>query len=737
MCPHVTSFIFTKINLREMRKKIISIALLSCLFSAGTYAQVTAPQGGGPPPGGPRGPRVPELRLGPESPSAFNAWLTEMKNWRQHQKDSINYDNKEYKRAEFGWTAQNIIQTQMMIEDRYFFDPKSGKYTVDRYLDDLIKRYGGIQSVLIWPTYPNIGIDDRNQYDKIADMPGGIPAIKQMIADFHRRGVKVLFPIMVWDNGSRDVGLPMAEALTKLMAELGADGLNGDTMAGVTEDYYKGYLNTGHPLALQPEGAFRTMKMIEWNTMSWGYWQYKPIPGVSAYKWMEPRHMVNVNRRWATDKTDDIQYSFFNGVGYTTWENIWGIWNGIPRYYAESVRRTSKILRQFSKLLPSTEWEPHTPVIQQSVFASKFPEEKQTLWTFINRSNNEVNGRQIQLPFQQDLKYFDLWNGVELTPERDGDKIYLSFPMEQNGYGAILASKQADLDSNFKAFIKEMNTLSKIKLNALPKEWKPISQTIIKIPATKHLTQAPNGMVVIPGAKTYNFESTGVMIEGNELPTAIGVQYPWDNTPARAHKKEIEIKPFYMDRHPVTNAEYKKFMFATSYKPKDDHNFLKDWVNGIYPEGWANKPVTWVSIDDARAYAKWAGKRLPHEWEWQYAAQGTDGRTYPWGNTADSTLVPAMDKSRKMREPSEVNLFPKDVSPLGIRDLVGNVWQWTDEYSDEHTRSAILKGGSYYQAQGSRWYFPQAHEVNKYAKYLLMSDGRDRARTIGFRCVAD
>ena len=59
---------------------------------------------------------------------------------------------------------------------------------------------------------------------------------------------------------------------------------------------------------------------------------------------------------------------------------------------------------------------------------------------------------------------------------------------------------------------------------------------------------------------------------------------------------------------------------------------MKDWKNGTYPEGWAKKPVTWVSLEDARAYAKWAGKRLPHEWEWQYAAQGTDGRVYPWGN---------------------------------------------------------------------------------------------------------
>ena len=81
----------------------------------------------------------------------------------------------------------------------------------------------------------------------------------------------------------------------------------------------------------------------------------------------------------------------------------------------------------------------------------------------------------------------------------------------------------------------------------------------------------------------------------------------------------------------MTNAEFKQFVDATQYRPKDRGNFLRDWKDGTYPAGWDDKPVTWVSLEDARAYAKWAGKRLPHEWEWQYAAQGTDGRALSLG----------------------------------------------------------------------------------------------------------
>ena len=120
------------------------------------------------------------------------------------------------------------------------------------------------------------------------------------------------------------------------------------------------------------------------------------------------------------------------------------------------------------------------------------------------------------------------------------------------------------------------------------------------------------------------------------------------------------------------------------YHPRDDHNFLKDWKDGTFPAGWANKPVTWVSIEDARAFARWAGERLPHEWEWQYAAQGVDGRTYPWGNDRNPQAVPVPERGHELRGPDNVDAHPQGASPFGVMDLTGNVWQWTDEYLDEH-----------------------------------------------------
>jgi formylglycine-generating enzyme required for sulfatase activity len=157
----------------------------------------------------------------------------------------------------------------------------------------------------------------------------------------------------------------------------------------------------------------------------------------------------------------------------------------------------------------------------------------------------------------------------------------------------------------------------------------------------------------------------------------------------------------------------------------------------MYPDGWAEKPVTWVSIEDARAYAAWAGKRLPHEWEWQYAAQGNDGRRYPWGNDWNADAVPVPETGRIAPAPDDRAAHPAGASPFGVTDLVGNVWQWTDEYQDEHTRAAILRGGSSYRPQGSNWYFPGAMYNDQHGKLLLMAPGRDRSGMIGFRCAAD
>ncbi len=670
----------------------------------------------------------------PCSQSEHEAWLADITHWRGERRIRIGYDGARYDLPALKWTQSSFMQPQMMVQDRYFYDPIAGKYTVDRYLDDLEKRYGGIDAVLIWPTYPNMGIDNRNQHDLIRSMPGGVAGVKQMIADFHRRGVRVLFPMMMWDQGTRDQGVPWPDAIASLMAEIGADGINGDTQDGVPLAFSLAADKAGHPLAFEPEGS-PSDEALAWDVMTWGQYQFPFTPLVDKFKWLETRHMVNISDRWNRDKTGDLQFAFFNGVGWESWENIWGIWNGVTPRDAEATRRVATLERGMAPFLISKDWEPMSPMLRYGVFASRWPLGEEALWTIVNRNEYDVAGDQIEVRAKDNVRYFDLYHGVELKAEtRPGGKTVLAFSIEAKGYGAILATS-APPDQNVQALMCRMKELTATPLASYSHEWKVVTQQIVPIQPTKPATTAAAGMVKIPEGD-FLFKVSGIEIEGfNDM--GVDVQYPWENSPRRFHEHPMHVASFYIDKYPVTNAEFKKFVDATQYHPKDDLNFLRDWKDGSYPKGWENKPVTWVSQEDARAYANWAGKRMPHEWEWQYAAQGVDGRLYPWGNEWDDSAVPVPDKSRTMRGPDPVDAHPKGASPFGVMDMVGNVWQWSEEFVDEHTRGGILRGGSYYRPQGSIWYFPQAYKLTEHGKLLMMSPSMDRSGGVGFRCVVD
>jgi len=688
---------------------------------------------------------------GPCLINAHERWLRDLQHWRAERRIRIAYDAARYELPALRWTQSSFIQPQMMVQDRFFFDPVTGRYTVDRYLDDLDQRYGGIDAVLIWATYPNMGIDDRNQLEMVESMPGGVEGVRQMVADFHRRGVRVLFPMMMWDEGTHQPTQPWPDALAALMKQLDADGINGDTQDGVPLGFSLAAEKIGHPLAFQPETS-PSDEALAWNVMTWGQYNFPFLPMVDRFKWLETRHMVNISDRWNPDKTDDLQFAFFNGVGWESWENVWGIWIGIDPRDAEATRRVSAIERAVAPFLVSPDWEPLYPMHNFGVYSSRWALNSETVWTIVNRNPYNMTGPQMDLSAFPGNRFFDLYHGVELKPEIHSQPVQpvsdtaahgygpaqqsvtLSFDIEAHGYGAILAIP-GEPDAAIKALMQRMAALTAKPLVSFSHELTVLPQSLVPIEPTKPAAEAPPGMVRVSGGP-YTFKVRGTEIEGGAS-NMVDVQYPWEDSPRRFHEHSLFVNPFFIDKFPVTNAQFKQFLDATHYAPKDAIDFLRDWKNGTYPQGWENRPVTWVSLDDARAYAQWAGKRLPHEWEWQFAAQGTDGRRYPWGNDWQPANVPAPATGRSMPGPDPVDAHPAGASPYGVMDMVGNVWQWTDEFEDEHTRAAILRGGEYYQPQGSIWYFPQAYRNDEHSKLLLMAPGYDRSGGVGFRCVRD
>jgi serine/threonine-protein kinase len=140
---------------------------------------------------------------------------------------------------------------------------------------------------------------------------------------------------------------------------------------------------------------------------------------------------------------------------------------------------------------------------------------------------------------------------------------------------------------------------------------------------------------------------------------------------------------FFLARHPVTNAQYRRFLEATGYTPTVDNPEVPggppmEWSPRFYPPGKPDHPVVWVSFLDALHYCRWAGLSLPTEWLWEKAARGTDGRTFPWGETHPYSTYPRDFRLAQVRADDRcpVGSFPRTRTPYGCEDLIGNVSEW-------------------------------------------------------------
>ena len=164
----------------------------------------------------------------------------------------------------------------------------------------------------------------------------------------------------------------------------------------------------------------------------------------------------------------------------------------------------------------------------------------------------------------------------------------------------------------------------------------------------------------------------------------------------------VYVDAFYMDVHEVTNAQYKKFVDANPQWRKDriadrfhDGNYLDHWNGNDYPSGKANHPVVRVPWYAAMAYAKWAGKRLPTEAEWEKAARGgLEGQKYPWGNTTNTNRA---NYGNNVGGTTPVGRYAPN--GYGLHNMAGNVWEWClDEYDEDFykgsSRRNPISGGS-------------------------------------------
>ncbi|MFA5533754.1 MAG: SUMF1/EgtB/PvdO family nonheme iron enzyme [Mariniphaga sp.] len=621
------------------------------------------------------------------------------------------FDEQIYKREDLAWMQKNFLMGFVFIWDKDFYDPETRQYTVDKYCKKMNQEFGGFNSVLLWHSYPHLGIDQRNQYDVFHLLPGGMDGVKKAVEQFHQNQVKVFIAYTPWDEMTRREEHSDEYMIAETIAQLNIDGVFMDTKSEGALILRKELDRRKKGVAVVPE-LTPVYSDIHGGKACSGSWaqRYSMQPygdiGVLHMKWIQPKHQQYQIDRWSQTHEAELMAAWINGSGLQVWENVFGSWNPWNAKDRADIRRMNTLWQYFSDLYTTDNWKPYVPTGNPDIQASLWENDLYKVWNIISKKPAETL---IKLSFAcKDEFYYDAWNGEKIIPQIKEDTVYIELPAYR--LGIIVALKDSLLSEGFDALLQ-----------------KQYAESLKKLPVPDHHIAA--GSLVHPQPAPAIHENSSVdktsllkLQEGEYEFTVehFGTEsgcYPNEGTPesewwekylktafGQTIKHEVRHKSASLFIKPgvVTNGQFKEFMKFGGYQPVVKENFLQHWGGTNCPDSLKNKPVVYVSLEDARAYAKWAGGRLPTEWEWQQAAQQ----------------------------------FPE-------KFIRNRVFEWTEsERDDGHNRFVMLRGGcADWKPWSSRWYFPAEdypggeQRIDWHAKYLLMDPSVDRAATIGFRCV--
>jgi formylglycine-generating enzyme required for sulfatase activity len=719
--------------------------------------------------------------------------------------DLKSFDDKLFKRIDLQWIKKSYVMHLMMAWDKDYYDYKTGLFNWRRFQERGRKLYGGDDVICLWPTWPTLGLDQRNQFDMYRDLPGGLPKLRQLADSLRSNGTKFFIAYNPWDESTRSEG--HLQGLAELIRETSADGVVLDTKGESSRELQEAADAVKPGVVMYSEGMAVPKDMPGIISGRVHNALYYP-PMLNLNKLIRPDFSIfRVAEVFKEPIKREYAVAFFNGYG----TEINQFAPGHPEWEEEQYRflgRTTRILRENNSAFTSFNWTPLVPTLRDSIWVNQWPARdisiytvfrpKKTLFTIFSLKPEGYKGALIEIDQESGYHYVDLWNHEEVVPIVVDNRLYAQVKLEafnsydlgtnnegsvgciaklphvlrvsyRNNHLSIEAGKGTEIRlwTGNPAYGKTYESLPRSTHDLfLPDhigryegklviqlfdgdeladeriiELRPGTPRLIsKVQYTEPPAEKPSGMVRIPAGR-FSFNTT----HGDAF-----IPYPEEG-----EGEKVAMKSFWMDRTPVTNRQFREFLQATGYRPSDTANFLKHWRKGSIPPGEENFPVVYVSYEDAQAYAAWAGKRLPTELEWQYAAQTEKGNEWPWRQTrpvvrkaqfvTETLTVTAIEGINPRNanlgdgKPYAVGKYPRGANPYGLLDLSGCVWQLTNDlYESGSYRYVIMKGGSYFKPSSSWWYVQGGPRELHYRQALLrVSQGFERNATVGFRCVKD
>lgn len=689
--------------------------------------------------------------------------------------DLNSFDNDLYERPDLAWIKQSYLIILQMAWDREFYDRLTGKYNFGEVIKKGISQFGKIDVYGIWPTWPRLGLDSRNQWDLYRDLPGGTKQIRNFADVSQQIGTRFFIAYNPWDNSTRKED--HFRGMAAMIAETDADGVVLDTRGSSSYELQAAADSVKKGVVMYSEGMAITKDMpgiISGRVHNAIYFS----PELNLNKLIKPDFSIFRVCDVGEDLIHrELAIAFFNGYGSELNMYRPGGRDDFFRDDMSYLARTTFTLRQNNDAFLDYDWTPMIATASDNVYVNEWRSGEKAIYTVLNMKPEGINGPVFEGSQKEGRHWVSLWNHESVTPVTLKGESYI--PVKADGWHASYRGtrKEGSVDciAEFPVLLKPVLSGDSLSINSTgnnklliwqgnpsysirPREMKIKTDTIMRCRDLfgfyegKIVLQLLDGSILLdesiielPGGTPWlisriirteisaSIPDNMVLVPGRDFSFIVNANEDFMPYPA-VSDKVVKIDSFLIDRYPVTNEQYHQFLMSSGYRPADTTRFLRHWVAGIYKQGQEKYPVVNVSYEDMNAYAKWAGKRLPSEAEWQLAAQGSDNRKWPWGNDFHGAYC-----NNAFGRPTPVDAFPKGQSPYGAWDMVGNIWQMTnDMYFNGSYYMTVIRGGSYYKPESSWWYIqggPQ--QLDKTQILLMVSPGFDRSSTVGFRCVKD
>jgi formylglycine-generating enzyme required for sulfatase activity len=702
--------------------------------------------------------------------------------------DLAAFDNSYFERKDLQWMKSTYLMLLQFAWDKKYYDAKAKKYNFYSAFSEYDSLTGGYDIFTLWPTWPRLGLDQRNQWDMYRDLPGGLAELKKQAGYLHGKGKKYFISYNPWDENTRKED--QLGGMEELLRASDADGVVLDTRGSSSKELQATADKVKPGIIMYSEGM-AVPKDMPGIVAGRVHDALVLPPPLNLNKLIKPDFAIFRVLQLADDRLHrELVISFFNGYGV----EINTMRPGRPSWIREEyayLGKTTKILRENNSVFHNSEWIPLIETLTDSIYVNRWMSDSKVLFTICSMKPEGFKGPLFDLsPLEQKReKLFgpygyhvvDLWNHIEIDPLHKNGKILVPVSVDPFDRAFLNTRREGNagcialLPELIKAGFKEDSIVfsaekgDSIRLTAGEPAYRSKTfafsakgntipwQDYFDITSEKIVLQLFEGKELLDERVLKIRNDVPVLISSNNQTKLAEGEYemmklipegtfryytrraegsadPFIPLPDHHDTIEVKMHKFYLDKYPVTNRQWLVFIKRTRYEPRDTTNYLKHWVNGYIPEGQENYPVVYVSTDDVKAFAKWAGKRLPTEMEWQYAAQGNNLRKYPWGNTMDSTKC-----NYKLNRPTAVDAFPQGASPYGVEDMIGNVWQMTQDIYDVGSYYyRIIRGGSHYHPVSSPWYVTGGPVPADHPEMLLLiAPGLDRNATVGFRLAMD